>query len=343
VKKKTIILGIESSCDDTGVSIIQNRNVLSNIILHQEIHKKYGGVVPELASRLHDINMTKAVKKAINLAKINRKQIDAVSFTLGPGLIGSLLVGASFAKSFSIGLGIPLLAANHIQAHILSHFIQNANMNNSYPKFPFLSLVISGGHTQIIKVSDFFKMEILGSTLDNSIGETLDKVARILGFNYPGGPMIEYFSKNGNDKKFIFSKPIVGGLDFSFSGFKSDVSQFLKKELKKDAFFIKKNLPDICASIQKIAAEILLEKIQKAILFTGIYRIVLAGGVSANSKIRRIFISFAKKNKKCEIFIPKKKYTTDNGAMIAITGLLKYERNLFDSIHVTPYSKFQTF
>ncbi|WP_185849248.1 tRNA (adenosine(37)-N6)-threonylcarbamoyltransferase complex transferase subunit TsaD [Blattabacterium cuenoti] len=343
MKKKPIIIGIESSCDDTGVSIIQNRNVLSNIIIHQKIHKKYGGVVPELASRLHDINIPKAVQKAIFSAKIDRYQIDAVSFTLGPGLIGSLLVGASFAKSFSMGLEIPLLTVDHIQAHVLSHFIQNANVNNSYPKFPFLSLVISGGHTQIIQVNDFFQMKILGSTLDDSIGETLDKIARKLGFHYPGGPMIEFFSKNGNDKKFIFSKPTVSGLDFSFSGFKSDVLQFLKKKLNKNTFFIKHNLSDLCASIQRITAEILLEKVQKAILKTGISRIALSGGVSANYEIRRTFVSFFAKDTKYEVFLPKKKYTMDNGAMIAITGLLKYERNLFDSVHVIPYSKFKTF
>ncbi|BBA16972.1 tRNA (adenosine(37)-N6)-threonylcarbamoyltransferase complex transferase subunit TsaD [Blattabacterium cuenoti] len=343
MKKKPIIIGIESSCDDTGVSIIQNRKVLSNIIIHQKIHNKYGGVVPELASRLHDQNIARAVQKAIFSAKIHRYQIDAVSFTLGPGLIGPLLVGASFAKSFSMGLDIPLLTVNHVQAHILSHFIQNSNINNSYPEFPFLGLVMSGGHTQIIKVNDFFKMEVLGSTLDDSIGESLDKIARMLGFCYPGGPMVDFFSKNGNEKKFVFSKPKVNGLNFSFSGFKSDVLQFIKKKLKRDNFFLKKNLSDICASIQNIIAEILLDKIEKAILQTGIFRIVLAGGVSANHKIRNSFISFSKKNKEFEIFIPKKEYTTDNGAMIAITGLLKYERNLFDSIHITPYSKFKTF
>ncbi|WP_185871669.1 tRNA (adenosine(37)-N6)-threonylcarbamoyltransferase complex transferase subunit TsaD [Blattabacterium cuenoti] len=343
MKKKPVILGIESSCDDTGVSIIRGRDVLSNIIIHQKIHKKYGGVVPELASRLHDINITKAVKKAFLSARVTRYQIDAVSFTLGPGLIGSLLVGASFAKSFSMGLEIPLLTVNHIQAHILSHFIRNANVNNSYPKFPFLSLVISGGHTQIIKVNDFFQMEILGTTLDDSVGEALDKVARMLGFYYPGGPMIEFFSKNGNNKKFTFSKPIVNGLNFSFSGFKNDVSQFIIKKLKKNTLFIKHNLSDICASIQKIIAEILLEKVKKSVIYTGIYRIVLAGGVSANYEIRKTFMSFAEKHKKYEIFIPNKNFTTDNGAMIAITGLFKYERNIFDSLHVTPYSKFKTF
>ncbi|WP_185872243.1 tRNA (adenosine(37)-N6)-threonylcarbamoyltransferase complex transferase subunit TsaD [Blattabacterium cuenoti] len=343
MKKKPIIIGIESSCDETAVSIIQNRYVLSNIVIHQYIHKKYGGVVPELASRLHDKNMIIAVHKSIHSAKIKKNEIDAVSFTLGPGLIGSLLVGASFAKSFSMGLDIPLLTVNHIQAHILTHFIKNSNINNYCPKFPFLSLVISGGHTQIVKVDDFFQMKILGSTLDDAIGDTFDKIARILGFHYPGGPMIELFSKNGNYKKFYFSKPLINGLNFSFSGFKSHILQFIKNKLKKNPLFIKQNISDICASIQRTIAEILLEKMQKATLKTNIFRIALAGGVSANYEIRRMFISFAKKNKKWEIFIPKKEYTTDNGAMIAITGLLKYEKKLFDNIYVSPYSKFKEF
>ncbi|WP_185862161.1 tRNA (adenosine(37)-N6)-threonylcarbamoyltransferase complex transferase subunit TsaD [Blattabacterium cuenoti] len=343
MKKKSIIIGIESSCDETAVSIIRNRYVLSNIIISQKIHKEYGGVVPELASRLHDKNIIRAVHQAFHYAKIKRNQIDAVSFTLGPGLIGSLLVGASFAKSFSMGLGIPLLTVNHVQAHILAHFIQNANISNSYPRFPFLGLVISGGHTQIIEVNDFFQMKILGTTLDDSVGEALDKIARILGFHYPGGPMIEFFSKNGNCKKFVFSKPSVDELNFSFSGLKSNILQFIQKKSKKNPFFIKKNLSDLCASIQKIIAEILLEKVHKATIKTGIFRVALSGGVSANNEIRNMFISLTKREKKWEIFIPKKKYATDNGAMIAITGLLKYEKKLFDSIHVTPYSQFKKF
>ncbi|WP_185873867.1 tRNA (adenosine(37)-N6)-threonylcarbamoyltransferase complex transferase subunit TsaD [Blattabacterium cuenoti] len=343
MKKKLIILGIETSCDDTAVSIIRNTKVLSNIILHQKIHKKYGGVVPELAARYHDKNIYFAVNKAIVVSKINKYQIDAVSFTLGPGLIGSLLIGASFAKSFSIGLKIPLISVNHIRAHILTHFINDANINNKIPKFPFLCLMISGGHTQIILVDDFFKMKILGSTLDNPVGETLDKIARIFGFSYPGGPILDFFSKNGNSQKFIFSKPLVNGLNFSFSGFKSQVIQFIKNETKKDSFFIKKNLSDLCASVQKIIAEILLEKIKKATLKTKIFRIVLAGGVSANNEIRRLFLLQKKKNKKWEIFLLKKKYTTDNGAMIAIAGLLKYKQHLFSTIDVTSYSKFKKF
>ncbi|AWU43975.1 tRNA (adenosine(37)-N6)-threonylcarbamoyltransferase complex transferase subunit TsaD [Blattabacterium sp. (Cryptocercus kyebangensis)] len=343
MKKKLIIIGIESTCDDTAVSIINNREVLSNVIIRQKIHKKYGGVVPELASRFHDKNLILAVNKAISLSRIDRYEIDAVSFSLGPGLIGSLLVGSSFAKSFSMGLKIPLLTVNHVQAHILVHFIQNSNINNSFPKFPFLCLMISGGHTQIIKVNDFFKMEILGSTLDDSVGDAFDKIARMFGLYYPGGPLLDHFSKSGCSKKFIFSKPSVNELDFSFSGFKSHILQFVKNKSKKDSLFIKKNLADLCASVQKTISEILLEKIQKATIKTGIFRVVLAGGVSANNEIRRDFLLFAKKNKKWEIFIPKKKYATDNGAMIAITGLLKYKKNFFDSINVTPYSKFKKF
>ncbi|WP_185864489.1 tRNA (adenosine(37)-N6)-threonylcarbamoyltransferase complex transferase subunit TsaD [Blattabacterium cuenoti] len=342
MKKEPIIIGIESSCDETAVSIIKNREVLSDIIISQEIHKKYGGVVPELAARLHDKNIVKAVNKAILSANIKKNDIDAVSFTIGPGLIGSLLVGACFAKSFSTGLKIPLLAVNHIQAHVLSHFIKNANVSNYYPIFPFLSLVISGGHTQILKVSNFFHMEILGSTLDDSVGETFDKIARFLGFSYPGGPIIEFFSKNGCDKKFLFSKPMVKGLNFSFSGFKSNVLQFISTNLKKDPLFIKNNLHDLCSSIQKCISEILLDKVKKATLKTNIFRVSLVGGVSSNSKIREIFTSFAEKEK-WEIFLLKKKYTTDNGSMIAITGLLKYKENLFDSIYVSPYSKFKIF
>lgn len=342
MKKDPIIMGIESSCDETAVSVIHNRKILSDIIIKQRIHNKYGGVVPELASRLHDKNIVKAVNRAILLARINMNQVDAVSFTLGPGMIGSLLIGASFAKSFSMGLQIPLLGVNHIQAHILSHFISDANMNYSHPKFPFISLVISGGHTQIVKINEFFHMEILGTTLDDSVGETFDKIARMLGFSYPGGPIIEHFSKNGYDKRFSFSKPLVKGLNFSFSGFKNHILQFIRNNLKKDPLFVKKNLHDLCASIQRCISDILLEKVKKATQENNIFRVTLVGGVSANSEIRKIFTSFAKKEK-WEVFLLKKKYTTDNGSMIAITGVLKYERNLFDSIHVTPYAKFKNF
>ncbi|WP_185868525.1 tRNA (adenosine(37)-N6)-threonylcarbamoyltransferase complex transferase subunit TsaD [Blattabacterium cuenoti] len=342
-----IIIGIESSCDDTGISVAKGRIILSNIVLSQKIHKKYGGVVPELAARHHEKNLPLAFKKAIKKAKINMNYIHAISFTLGPGLIGSLLVGTAFARSLSLGLGVPLLKINHIQAHLLVHFIKNSNMNNLYPKFPFLGLVISGGHTQIIEVNDYFQMKILGSSLDESVGNTFDKIAKMLGFYYPGGPMIELFAKGGDKKKFTFVKPLVKGLNFSFSGLISNISQYIKKELKKDSLFIKRNIHDLCASIQKIIAEILLEKVHKATLSTKIFRVVLSGGVSSNNEIRRTFTSFSKKYCCWRLFLPKKEYTTDNGAMIAIAGVIKYEKRLFDSDldikNYLPFSKFKKF
>ncbi|WP_185872778.1 tRNA (adenosine(37)-N6)-threonylcarbamoyltransferase complex transferase subunit TsaD [Blattabacterium cuenoti] len=339
LKQPIIILGIESSCDDTAVSIIRNREVISNIIIHQTIHKKYGGIVPELASREHDKYLFSTVNKAIKIANIKRSQLNAVSVTIGPGLIGSLLVGYSFAKSFSIGLNIPLIEVNHIQAHILSHFIQNANLNNSFPKFPFLCLMISGAHTQIIQVNDFFDMKILGSTLDDAVGESLDKIARLFGFTYPGAIFLDKYSKLGNNKKFSFSKPNVKGLNFSFSGLKSQVYRFIQYQLKDNSNFIKNNIHSLCASIQKTISEILIEKIILAMKQTKIFRIVLAGGVSANNEIRKQFFSLKKKN--IEVFIPKKKYTTDNGAMIALVGFLKFKKKNF--VTIKPYSKFTTF
>ncbi len=339
MKKYPIVIGIESSCDDTAISLIKKRNILSNVIINQKIHREYGGVVPELASRLHDKNLPIVFNKAIKYANINIYQIDAVSVTMGPGLIGSLLVGSSFAKSLSIGLNIPLIGINHIKAHVLTHFIKYSNINESYPKFPFLCLVISGGHTLIIQVNDFFCMKILGTTLDDSIGNTFDKVARIFGFQYPGGPIIEKFSKNGNcNNIFNLPTPLVENLNFSFSGIKSYIYQLVKKELKKDSFFLQNNIHDLCASIQQKLTEILLEKVEKAIIKTKIYRVALSGGVSANKKIRNMFINFANKNN-WEIFIPKIEFSTDNGAMIAISGVLKYEHKLFDNIDITPYPK----
>ncbi|WP_185882953.1 tRNA (adenosine(37)-N6)-threonylcarbamoyltransferase complex transferase subunit TsaD [Blattabacterium cuenoti] len=345
MQKELIIIGIESSCDDTAVSIIKGRKVLSNIIFHQNIHKKYGGVVPELASRLHEKKLPLATKKAIFLSKIDQNQIDGVSVTFGPGLIGPLLVGSSFAKSFSMGLGVPLLSANHIQSHIFTHFIENANINNnSYPKFPFLSLVISGGHTLIIEVNHFFHMKILGSTLDDSVGNVFDQIARILGIHYPGGPMIDFFSKYGNKNKFHFSKPLVNGLNFSFSGLKSQIRKFIENNIKNDPFFIKKHIHDICASMQKIISEILLEKVYQAILQTNIFRVSLSGGVSANHEIQNTFLSFfKKKTKKWELFLPKIEYATDNAAMIGISGIFKYERKMFESLDTSPFSKLKKF
>lgn len=343
--KNPIIIGIESSCDETAVAIIKNRSVLSNVIFHQNVHKKYGGVVPEIAARLHEKRLPITIKKALKLAKLNKDKINAVSVTMGPGLINSLLVGVSFAKSLSIGLKIPLLSVNHIQAHILAHFIKNSK--NDYPLFPFICLVISGGHTQIILVYNYFHMKIIGSTLDNSVGESIDKIAKMLGFDYPGGPAIESFSKLKNYKRFYFKKPFVNGFNFSFSGFKSGFFRFLEKNKKKDPFFIEKNIHSLCISLQISISEILIEKIKKVISKTGIYRVALSGGVSKNKIIRKMFSSLKNdinyKSKKFKLYLLKKEYTTDNGAMIAITGSIKYKKKLFDSIDEYPYPKFDKF
>ncbi|WP_185877391.1 tRNA (adenosine(37)-N6)-threonylcarbamoyltransferase complex transferase subunit TsaD [Blattabacterium cuenoti] len=342
MKKNPIIIGIESSCDETAVSIIKCNNILSNVIIHQNIHKNYGGVVPELAAKMHEKNLSIAVEKSFLLANIKKTQLDAVSFTIGPGLIASLLVGCSFSKSLALGLNIPIITVDHIKAHILVHFIKNANINNCEPQFPFLALVISGGHTQIIQVNDYFNMKILGSTLDNAVGEVLDKIAIKFGFNYPGGSTIDMFSKYGNSQKFKFPIPSVKDLNFSFSGIKSYINKFVDCRSINNPLFIKKNIFDLCASIQKLITNILLNKMNMAVMKTNICRIVLAGGVSANNMIRNEFISFCKKNK-WELFIPKKKLSTDNGAMIAINGLFKYREKIFDSINVSPYSKFRKF
>ncbi len=314
--------------------------ILSNIVIHQHVHKKYGGVVPELSARLHDEELLEAVNKSISTAKIKQNDIDVVSCTIGPGLINSILVGYSFSKSLAMGLDIPIIPVDHIQAHILVHFIKNANFNNSFPKFPFLSLVISGGHTQIIKVDGFFKMKVLGSTLDDALGETIDKIARKIGFSYPGGETIEMYSKYGNNKKFTFPKPLIKGLDFSFSGFKTHILKFIEEKTKKEPFFIKKNIYDICASIQKSISDILIEKINMAVLKTNINKIILSGGVSSNKEIINNFSIYAKKNN-CDLFVPKKCLATDNGAMIAITGFLKYKYNMFSSNNIAPYSKYK--
>ncbi|WP_185877906.1 tRNA (adenosine(37)-N6)-threonylcarbamoyltransferase complex transferase subunit TsaD [Blattabacterium cuenoti] len=337
-KKNPIIIGIESSCDETAVSIVESNNILSNIIIHQNIHKKYGGVVPELAARLHDEKLLEAFNKSIFVAKIKQNQIDAVSCTIGPGLINSLLVGCSFSKSLAMGLNIPIITVDHIQAHILVHFIKNANFNNRFPTFPFLGLVISGGHTQIIKVNGYFYMKVIGSTLDNALGETIDKIARKIGFNYPGGSSIEIYSKYGNNKKFFFPKPLIKGLNFSFSGLKTYILKFIENQTKKDPFFIKNNIHDLCASIQKSISDILIDKMNQAVIETDINRIVLSGGVSSNKEIINNFSVHAKKNN-WDLFIPKKCFATDNGAMIAITGFFKYKRNMFSSIKISPYSK----
>ena len=322
------ILGIESSCDDTSAAVICDGKVLSNVIANQEVHAQYGGVVPELASRAHQQNIVPVVQQALNQANISKNQLSAVAFTNGPGLMGSLLVGTSFAKSLALGLDIPLIDVNHMQAHILAHFIENGSPK---PPFPFICLTISGGHTQIVKITDEFSMEILGETIDDAVGEAFDKSAKILGLPYPGGPLIDKYAQLGNPKAFTFSKPQVANLNFSFSGLKTAILYFLQKEQQKNPLFIKENLNDICASIQYTIVEILMDKLKKAVKETGIKHIAIAGGVSANSEIRKR-LQNAEKQLGWKTYIPKFEYTTDNAAMIAITGYLKYLRKDYADI-----------
>lgn len=328
MEKSIYILGIESSCDDTSASVICNGKVLSNVIANQEVHAQYGGVVPELASRAHQQNIVPVVQQALNQANIKKNQLSAIAFTNGPGLMGSLLVGTSFAKSMALGLNIPLIDVNHMQAHILAHFIEDETPK---PPFPFICLTISGGHTQIVKISDYFSMEILGETIDDAVGEAFDKSAKILGLPYPGGPLIDKYAQLGNPKTFMFSKPQVADLNFSFSGLKTAILYFLQKEQQKNTSFIIENLNDICASIQYTIVEILMDKLKKSVKQTGIKQIAIAGGVSANSEIRKR-LENAEKQLGWKTYIPKFEYTTDNAAMIAITGYLKFLNNDYAEI-----------
>lgn len=332
-----IILGIESSCDDTAAALIQNRKILSNVIANQKIHQSYGGVVPELASRAHQQNIVPVVNEALKQARIDRNQLNAIAFTRGPGLMGSLLVGSSFAKSLSMALNIPLIEINHMQGHILAHFIEDANENS--PEFPFLCLTVSGGHTQIVKVSDYFEMEVLGETIDDAAGEAFDKAGKILGLDYPAGPIIDKLAKEGNPEKFKFSKPKVDELNFSFSGLKTAILYFIQKETQKNPNFIQENLNDLCASIQKTIVDILMEKLTLAVKKTGISQVAIAGGVSANSEIRNR-LKEMENEKNWKVFIPKFEYTTDNAAMIAMAGQFKFEQNEFAEITLKSVAKY---
>jgi N6-L-threonylcarbamoyladenine synthase len=333
--KETIILGIETSCDDTSAAVLSNTKILSNITANQLIHERYGGVVPELASRSHQENIVHVVHAAISKAKIDISSIDAVAFTQGPGLLGSLLVGTSFAKSFALARNIPLIAVHHMKAHILAHFIDDAGAQK--PKFPFLCLTVSGGHTQIVKVNSASDMEIIGKTIDDAAGEAFDKAAKMLGLNYPGGPLIDKFAQNGNPSAFTFSKPKIDGLDFSFSGLKTSILYFLNSESKKNIHFIEENLFDLCASIQRVIIEILLDKIKKAAQNTGIKRVAISGGVSANSGLRAALKLL--ENNGFETYIPKFEYCTDNAAMIAVTGKFLYDEKSFSDQSVTSQAR----
>jgi N6-L-threonylcarbamoyladenine synthase len=336
--KPVYILAIESSCDDTAAAILQNDKVLSNIVANQLIHNQYGGVVPELASRAHQQNILPVIDAALRKANIQKEQLTAIAFTQGPGLMGSLLVGSSFAKSLSLALDIPLIAVNHMQAHILAHFIDE----EGYEKliFPFLALTISGGHTQIVKVNDYFDMEIIGETTDDAVGEAFDKSAKILGLPYPGGPLVDKNAQLGNPTAFAFTKPKVPGLDFSFSGLKTAILYFIQKNIAENPKFIEENLNDICASIQHNIIEILMDKMKLAVSQTGINRIAIGGGVSANSGIRNA-MKEAQAKYGWETYIPKFEYTTDNAAMIGIVGYQKYLQENFETSDVVSKARIQ--
>ena len=330
--KRTYILGIESSCDDTGAAVISDSIILSNVVASQSIHELYGGVVPELASREHQKLILPVVEKVLKEAGISVNDLSAVAFTNGPGLVGSLMVGTSFAKSMSLALDIPLISVNHMQAHILAHFIDDPENDN--PDFPFLALTISGGHTQIVKVNSAFDMQVLGETLDDAAGEAFDKSGKVIGLKYPAGPQIDKLSKNGDPNKYSFTKPKVDGLNFSFSGLKTNFLNFINKENRINENFINDNLNSICASLQKVIVEILMDKLVLASKQTNIKTIVICGGVSANSKVRSE-LKLNSEKYRWKIHIPKLSYTTDNAAMIAITGQLKFESKLFSDLETS--------
>lgn len=332
------ILGIESSCDDTSAAVLYNNKLISNVIATQLVHAQYGGVVPELASRAHQQNIIPVVDIALKKSNINISQLSAIAFTRGPGLLGSLLVGNSFAKAVAYSLQIPLIAVDHLEGHILSHFIENEN--NSYPSFPFLCLLVSGGHTQIALVKNFFEIEIIGTTIDDAAGEAFDKAAKILGFPYPGGPHIDKLAQIGNANAFTFNKANIEAYNYSFSGLKTSFLYFLRDKLKTNSSFIEENKADICASIQKAIIESLIKKLMKAAKDFHINEIAIAGGVSANLGLQNSLKKIAVQ-KKWNIYIPPLELTTDNAAMIGIVGYYKYLRKEFADIYAIPYAKNQ--
>jgi N6-L-threonylcarbamoyladenine synthase len=332
-----IILAIESSCDETSAAVLNDRKVLSNIIATQKIHHDYGGVVPELASRAHQQNIVPVIDQAIKKAGITKSEIDAIAFTRGPGLMGSLLVGVSFAKSFAQALNIPMIEVNHMRAHILAHFIEREK-DQSYPSFPFLALTVSGGHTQIVLVKDFFDMEVIGQTIDDAAGEAFDKSGLLLGLDYPAGPKIDSLAKTGDPHRFEFPFPKIKGLDFSYSGLKTSILYFLQNEMAKDPNFIQANLNDLCASIQHAIVRIMIAKIKRASDELGITDIAVGGGVSANSYLAKKLNEIAIK-KNLNVFIPPLQYTTDNAAMIGISAYYSYLNADFVGLEVKPDPK----
>jgi len=334
----TIILGIESSCDDTSAAVVRDRTLLSNVIAGQEVHEKYGGVVPELASRAHQQHIVPVVDTALEAAGVGRDQVDAVAFTRGPGLLGSLLVGSSFAKGFTAALGIPMIEVNHLQAHIMVHFLLAGDAVDLSPPFPFLCLLVSGGHTQLVRVESHHEMKILGRTIDDAAGEAFDKCAKLLGLPYPGGPHVDRLASEGDPGKFSFSRPRLEGFDYSFSGLKTSFLYFLRDRLKEDQHFIDKYRHDLAASLQATIVKILMDKLKRASKETGIRHVALAGGVSANSGLRQELLRVSE-NRGWKIYIPPMRFTTDNAAMIAITGYYRYLAGQFAPEDIVPLAR----
>ncbi|WP_421918423.1 tRNA (adenosine(37)-N6)-threonylcarbamoyltransferase complex transferase subunit TsaD [Marinifilum sp.] len=332
------ILGIESSCDDTSASILKDGVIYSNIIANQTVHMDYGGVVPELASRAHQQNIIPVVHQAMDKAGVTANEIDAVAFTRGPGLLGSLMVGTSFAKGFALAKNIPLIEVNHLQAHILAHFIDDLKNKYEHPEFPFLALLVSGGNSQIIVVKDHLEMEVIGETIDDAAGEAFDKCAKVMGLPYPGGPIIDKNAKQGNPHAFEFSKPKIKGLDYSFSGLKTSFLYFIRDRVKENPNFIQENMNDLCASLQHTIVDILMNKVKRAARETGINEVAIAGGVSANSGLQNaLHQSAAKYNWK--VYVPQLGYSLDNAAMIAITGYFKYLKKEFVGQDTAPFAR----
>ena len=334
----TIILGIESSCDDTSAAVVRDGVMLSNVISSQAVHEAFGGVVQELASRAHQQNIIPVVSEALKRAGVKKEELSAIAFTRGPGLMGSLLVGTSFAKGFSSALGIPMIDVNHLQAHVLAHFIKESEDDNHQPDFPFLCLLVSGGNSQIIKVNSYKDMEVIGQTIDDAAGEAFDKCAKVMGLPYPGGPIIDRLAKEGNKDAFHFNKPHIQGYNYSFSGLKTSFLYLLRDRLKEDSNFVEKNKSDLCASLQATIVDILMDKLRKAAKDLKINEVAVAGGVSANSAVRGAFEEHAVRYG-WKIHLPKFSFTTDNAAMVAITGYYKYLDNDFCSIDVTPFAR----
>lgn len=333
-----IILGIESSCDDTSAAILRDDYLLSNVTASQSVHEQYGGVVPELASRAHQQNIVPVVDAALKRAGVQRSDVDAVAFTRGPGLMGSLIVGTSFAKGFALGLGVPLIDVNHLQAHVMAHFIREQGAEAHVPQFPFLCLLVSGGNSQIVRVDAYNRMEILGRTIDDAAGEAFDKCAKVMGLPYPGGPVVDKLAAQGNPEAFHFARPRIAGLDYSFSGLKTSFLYTVRDAMAADPAFVSNHKADLCASLQAAVIDTLMRKVDLAVRQTGIRRLAVAGGVSANSGLRRAFVDYGAR-RGAEIFIPRFSYTTDNAAMVGVVGYFKYRDGDFADISLPPFAR----